>query len=229
MGMTTMVTAAEFIAPPTPNEMGQIESLKKLPISGLSWVKVGGKNMLISSNGKIAIMGNFKIMDVWSRTEVANIDDVGLLNRLRLDKLNLDFEQMASIGLGNPNGQQVTIFVDPLCPYCSKLMQQVDTLFADYKVEITLVPMVSKDSGPIARQLSCLIDEGKHDEAFNILKNKDWNSLPSQKCEAMPLQKSYLAARLIGVKNVPFIIAPNGEPTKGAIKNLRTFIDNNNS
>ena len=69
------VQATQFNEHPGVNQMGHIEKMERLPGGSFLWLKANGKDYLVSENGRIAIIGDFKIMDVWSKTQVSRIED----------------------------------------------------------------------------------------------------------------------------------------------------------
>ena len=44
--------------------MRSIDEVKRLPVTGLSFIKAGDKSFLITDNGHFVVAGNFKLVDI---------------------------------------------------------------------------------------------------------------------------------------------------------------------
>jgi len=199
---------------------------QSIPSGNFNWIVANGKNILVSENGRVAIFGDFKLLDLWTQEEINTVNDLDRLKRIRLDKLDLNMDELSSIKVGG--GNQVTnVFVDPLCPYCKTLIQQLDPNSAENTTRIIIFPVLGKQSIEISKKLNCLIEKDQQ-AALDALVSQDWSKLPDAKCDVTPLLKSAASGRLFGIKGVPFVIAPNGETKSGLPKDFSGFIAANN-
>ncbi len=202
-----------------------IERMEPLPAQQFSWFVSGGRNFLLSENGRIAITGeSLRIRDLWTGADIARIEDVAALRRIPIARAPIDVRgELATISTG-AGPERTTIFLDPLCPHCAELLRQLDTVPASQPLDLVLYPVLGPDSQRIARKLECVRQKDPA-QALDILRTKGWSRLAEvEDCGTTALQKTFVVARLFGIQGVPFLIAPNGETHAGTPKSLAEFI-----
>jgi thiol:disulfide interchange protein DsbC len=198
------------------------DRLENIPSSKFNWIVTNGKNILVSENGRVAIMGEFKLVDMWTKEEITSVNELDSLKRVRIDKLNLNMDELSSFKVGN--GPQITnVFVDPLCPYCKKLIEKLDPNSAENTTRIIIYPVLGKQSIEISKKLNCLVKTDQK-AAMHALMSQDWSNLPAEACDTTPLLKAVATGRMFGIQGVPFVIAPNGETQSGLPKDFPGFI-----
>jgi thiol:disulfide interchange protein DsbC len=234
LGLPGPAVAAEASGPPPPPASladadallnGPIEGLKALPIHGLQLVKAGGKTFLMSSNGRFVIQGT--LLDVWNQVAIADLADVDrIANRIDLAKMKLRIDDLAAVtvGTGKP---PVVVFVDPRCPYCKQVQQQLLALKDRYTFKLVAVPVLGPESQNLVVRLSCLAQTPHKDQARAALLQQAYDRLPAEvaaTCDRQPLQRALVTAHLFGIDAVPFLIAPDGRTFKGAPENLADWL-----
>lgn len=204
----------------------QLDGTHRLPITGLTLAQSGDKLLLISDNGRFAVVGNFRLLDVWNAQEIKSLQDADRLDRLDLKKIGIKDGDLARLKLGT-GAETVTVFVDPLCPHCHHLIQQMDALKKDYTFDLVISPVLGEKSADISRKLWCQPDRGK---ALNALLKQEYDTLPAvprdtKSCDLAPLQKSIVTTRLLGIDGVPYMILPSKSVRKGGVDDLKTLLE----
>lgn len=201
--------------------LGQIDSMQRLPVRGLNMIQAGDKTFLVSENGRIVILGG-KVIDMWSNTEIKSTADVANLNRINLSKMKtLNLDELATFKVGK-GSKEVAIFVDPECPYCIKLMQQMPALYDKYTFRLVVTPLLGNESGASARKIWC----ADRKAGLEALMTKTAAKLENKDCDMKPLQKSLITSQMFGIEAVPYVIAPNGVTGKGMVDLSKFLADN---
>lgn len=205
----------------------KIEGMKALPINGLQMVKAGGRTFFMSNNGRFVITGT--LMDVWNRVVVTELDQIDqIASRIDLAKMKLKIDDLGPVSYGTGK-EQVVVFVDPRCPYCSKVQKQMEALKAHYTFKLVSVPVLGPESQHLVMKLGCQLQTPAKDKAREALLHQVYDSLPSEidaKCDREPMQRALVTAHLFGIEAVPFLIAPDGRTFKGAPENLADWLAN---
>lgn len=202
-----------------------IDTFKTLPIDGLKFVKAGGRTFLTSDNGHYAIIGDFKLVDVWNNKVINTIKDIEDSNKIPMNIFTRQTELFSVIKYGN-GVKNVYFFTDPKCSYCAKLAEQVPDLTDDYTFNFIVFSALA-GSGSDSRKLAC----NKNQDSARALILNDYSNLENiTRCDgvSMKLKSALTIGKVLGVKKIPFVIAPNGRPQKGYTSDLRKFLEDNN-
>lgn len=209
----------------------KIDGMQDLPISGLKMVKTDEQTVFISSNGRFALTGG-KLMDIWTQQEIKDLPDIDkIANRIDLSRMKLNVDDLGpvTIGHGKPS---VLVFIDPRCPYCGKVMKDLQALQDQYTFKLVMVPILGPESQNIVVQLACQLgssDSKLKDSIRDRLLKQDYTGLPTEptgQCNKEPLQKAVVTAKLFGLQGVPFLIAPDGRTHSGAPEVLADWLAN---
>jgi thiol:disulfide interchange protein DsbC len=210
----------------------KIDGMQDLPISGLKMVKTGAQTVFISSNGRFAFYGG-KLMDVWTQQEIKDLPDIDkIANRIDLSRMKLNVDDLGPVTVGHGK-ESVLIFIDPRCPYCGKVMKDLQALQDKYTFKLVMVPILGAESQNIVVQLACQLgskDNKTKDAVRERLLKQDYAGLatePPAQCNKEPLQKAVVTAKLFGLQGVPFLIAPDGRTHSGAPEVLVDWLSNN--
>jgi len=195
--------------------IGGIRSMEKIPSGGFTAVEGDGVDGLafISDTGRYVIRG--EMYDTWTGRKVSSLADLReVAGKVSLSKLGISPDELGAFRFGR-GPSEVTVFVDPNCPHCHGLMSAMPALADRYTFSILVVPVLGRDSETATRALSCAADK---DAALRVLMAGPLRAEPPQKsdCDLVPIQKRLVTAQLIGVRGVPFVIAPDGR-TKGGV------------
>ncbi len=200
-------------------QAGNIDHIEPLPITGVQMVQSGNKYVLMSSNGRFIINGVF---DTWNNTEIKNISDVKkYAQRIDVKQLKLGTNNQTlkyTYGEGKSN---VIVFVDPQCHFCAALIDQMKPLAQQYTFTLLPVGILSKTSQLNVNKLSCLSKA----KATKLLMSHHYAStdIAQKGCQPEKQLKTLATAQVLGVRAVPYIIAPNGVTRTGGFTKKEGF------
>ena len=207
-----------------------IERIVDMGISKVRAVKgKDGTLMFIADMGHFVFTGS--VYDLWQNKQLTTIEEISdAVSRMNLKSLNLRPEtlNLARIGSGKDH---VTVFVDPLCGWCHKLMEEVVAdaeLRAKYTFDFLVVPALGRSSHELSRRLFC--SEKDPAKRFEALRGgRDGiEKLPAvQSCDEDGFQRTQMTSTFLGVEAVPFVIAPDGRFSRGKPADLRGFLEGN--
>ncbi len=206
--------------------MRSVDEVKRLPMLGLSMIKAGDKNFLISDNGHFVVAGNFKLIDMWQGKVIGSVSDTKGIDKVDLRKIGLSPEELSLFSIGTGK-KEVVIFVDPQCTYCHDLIAQLEPLGKDYVFRLVLIPVMGKESAEISKKLICNKDK---EQSLQALIAKDYAKLPALvrqegSCDLKPLQKAVVATKLLDIQGVPFIFLPSHNTFRGGAKSFKTLLE----
>jgi thiol:disulfide interchange protein DsbC len=209
----------------------KIDGMQDLPITGLKMVKTGEQIVFMSSNGRFALYGG-KLLDVWTQQEIKDLPDIDrIAKRIDLSRMKLNIDDLGPVTVGHGK-DSVLIFIDPRCPYCGKVMKDLQALQDRYTFKLVMVPILGQESQNIVVQLACQQaskDQKVQDSVRQRLLKQDYAGLPTDNpasCNKEPLQRAIVTAKLFGLPGVPFLIAPNGRTHSGAPESLADWLEN---
>jgi thiol:disulfide interchange protein DsbC len=209
----------------------KIDGMQDLPITGLKMVKTGDQIVFMSSNGRFALYGG-KLLDVWTQQEIKDLPDIDrIARRIDLSRMKLNIDDLGPVTVGHGK-DSVLIFIDPRCPYCGKVMKDLQALQERYTFKLVMVPILGQESQNIVVQLACQQaskDQKVQDSVRQRLLKQDYAGLPTDNpasCNKEPLQRAILTAKLFGLPGVPFLIAPDGRTHSGAPESLTDWLEN---
>jgi thiol:disulfide interchange protein DsbC len=209
----------------------KIDGMQDLPITGLKMVKTGEQIVFMSSNGRFALYGG-KLLDVWTQQEIKDLPDIDrIARRIDLSRMKLNIDDLGPVTVGHGK-DSVLIFIDPRCPYCGKVMKDLQALQDRYTFNLVMVPILGQESQNIVVQLACQQaskDQKDQDSVRQRLLKQDYAGLPTDNpasCNKEPLQRAIVTAKLFGLPGVPFLIAPDGRTHSGAPESLTDWLEN---
>ena len=183
---------------------GEVLSVTPAEIPGLFQVamKMQGKviPLYLDATGSYLFTGNIiRIEDRKNLTE----EHFNALNPVDLSRIPVD----DAILLGNAEAdQQVMVFTDPHCPFCSKMHQVLlEAVAADSALafQIKLIPF-KQSSQKISQTIVCNKSLEQLELAFS------GQALPESECTTSALEENLLLARELGITGTPTLILPNG-------------------
>jgi thiol:disulfide interchange protein DsbC len=209
----------------------KIDGMQDLPITGLKMVKTGEQIVFMSSNGRFALYGG-KLLDVWTQQEIKDLPDIDrIARRIDLSRMKLNIDDLGPVIVGRGK-DSVLIFIDPRCPYCGKVMKDLQALLDRYTFKLVMVPILGQESQNIVVQLACQQaskDQKVQDSVRQRLLKQDYAGLPTDNpasCNKEPLQRAIVTAKLFGLPGVPFLIASDGRTHSGAPESLADWLEN---
>lgn len=193
-----------------------IEEIVTVPIRNLKAVESEGQIVFMSDNGRFVLIG--QLIDVWQRKSLDTMSQISdAVTRLSFENMGLNIDDLNTVTVGQGSAQ-VVAFVDPLCESCITLIDQAESLGDRYSFKFVFVPALGNQSVQSAKNISCANDKKA---ALQSVRNGTSASLTgTEDCDGTRFQTTLIAADLMGINGVPFIVAPNGEIGRGMPDNL---------
>jgi len=188
---------------------GEVLSVEPAEVPGLYLVtmKMQDKNVPIylDSDGLYLFTGNIiRIKDRKNLTE----EHYQRLNPVDTANIPLD----DTLTLGNPDAtQQIIVFTDPHCPYCTKLhkvLHEAVKVNPDLAFHTKLIPL-KKSSKKISQTIICNKSMEQLEMAFS------GQSLPEPSCETDAIEENLKLAQKLGIRGTPTLVLPNGKISPG--------------
>jgi len=201
----------------------------RLPADGLIMVQNGDKIYFTTPNARYLIRG--QLYDVWNGEFVESVDKAKQLgDRIHLSKLKIDIDEDLKPFYVGSGGKEMVAFIDPHCPYCHKLLQQMQALGDEYRFKLILIPALGDKSAETIRLLRCgSSKENYNQDVVSRLLKTDYQGLRDERCDLDPFLKSAILAKILGVTGVPFLINQDGRVLKGYVKDLKSWLEKENA
>lgn len=148
-----------------------------------------------------------------------------LAARVDLKRLGLDPASLGAIDLGNGK-EDVVAFVDPRCPHCRSLLEKLPDLAERYRFRLVPLPVLGRDSETAVVRLDCLAERDATAAREALLSGKV-EALPEAAgtCGQSQAQRALVTARLLGIRGVPYLIAPDGRLQQGVPDDLEAWLE----
>lgn len=205
----------------------KVRSVVRMNFDGATVVEnERGELTLISGNGRFAMMGT--LVDTWKREEITTAKQASEAGRtIPVEMLGLQPESFNAFTVGKGK-ERVSIFVDLQCRWCHKLLEEVladELLLERFAFDFYVVAALGDKSDALSRQFLCAdVPSAERVALFKGAPNSFEGLKQREKCSLEPYRKTLSAAQLVGVKGVPFVIAPEGSFTAGKPNNMRKFL-----
>ncbi|KAA6187924.1 thioredoxin fold domain-containing protein [Thiohalocapsa marina] len=222
-----------------------MEASVQLPGTGVQMIEADGQQFFLAGNGRYVLTG--PAWDLWHGERLASVAEASALaGRIDLTRLPLDATELGAFrsGAGQGAGQgaaagptdredgaesasspapeaPVWVFVDPLCPHCRDLLQTLNT--EGIEANVVLLPIGGKASVQAARQIHCAADRAVAWSALLQATSTDLPT-PAPDCDTQPLVRALITAQLLGVEQVPLLIAPDGRLHQGVPEQLQAWL-----
>ncbi|CAM5561686.1 DsbC family protein [Eoetvoesiella caeni] len=198
----------------------KIDEVATLPIKSFKAVHSDGQIVFMSENGRFVFTG--MVYDIWQRKSLDTMGQIkDAVNRLSFNGMGLNIDQLNTVSMGKGK-QQVVVFTDPLCTVCHQLMQDAKYLTDQYTFKYVVVPALGAASVPLSKKVACAKDPN---QALLALMNNTLKTLATiEPCDSKVFDTTMVAADLMGINGVPFIVAPNGDIQRGRPSNLAAWL-----
>jgi thiol:disulfide interchange protein DsbC len=207
----------------------QITSYEELTSPFTHAVTLEGRDGIayISQNGRFVLRG--VIFDSWTGETIQTMDALRAAKKsVNIADLGLKEEDVDPFHWGS-GPKKITVFVDPLCPFCGQLFDQLlsDPGYArDYTFTIYTVPFLGDASSKAVTVLSCAKNR---DEAVQALLTKDQRWMQTQaapeNCDPQPIIQRTILSQMLGITGVPYLIGAEGGVARGLPADLRSFLE----
>jgi thiol:disulfide interchange protein DsbC len=201
-----------------------ISGMQRLPVSGIQMVEAGERMLFLSANGRYVFTG--PAWDLWHGARLQTLNEAArLAERIDLKRLGLDPATLGALDLGSGE-RDVVVFVDPRCPHCRRLMDQLPSLGEGYRFRLVPLPVLGPESETAVVRLACL-DEQDPSAARDALlaETLDQLAAPTGTCGQAPVQRALVTAQLLGIAGVPYLIAPDGRLHQGVPEDLEAWLE----
>ena len=220
-----VLAATPFVARAADSSQApSIARMARLPVAGFQAVETtDGDLMFLSDNGRYAIRGS--ALDLWHGAKLTSFDQTQrLAGRIDLARLKLDVKDLGAINLGE--GPEVVAFVDPFCPHCAALHDDIKALAGTYRFRLVPIPVLGAPSQRAVLAIDCLsaTDPAKARDVLLGAGAAADLPAPADGCGEGTAQRALIAAQILGIHGTPFLIAPDGRMRQGAPADLATWI-----
>jgi thiol:disulfide interchange protein DsbC len=201
-----------------------IRGMQRLPVAGVQMVEAGERVLFVSDNGRYVFTG--PAWDLWHGAKLETLEaGTRLAARIDLKRLGLDPAALGALDLGSGE-REVVVFVDPRCPYCRRLLEQLPAFTEQYRFRLVPLPVLGPESETAVVRLNCLAerDPAAAREAL-LAGSADQLPKPEGTCGQAPAQRALVTAQLLGLAAVPYLIAPDGRLQQGVPANLEAWLE----
>jgi thiol:disulfide interchange protein DsbC len=201
-----------------------ISGMQRLPVAGVQMVEAGERVLFLSANGRYVFTG--PAWDLWHGARLQTLDEAArLADRIDLKRLGLDPAALGALDLGSGD-RDVVVFVDPRCPHCRRLMDQLPTLAERYRFRLVLLPVLGPESEAAVVRLACLAEQDPSAARDALLaETVEGLPAPTGTCGQAPVQRALVTAQLLGLAGVPYLIAPDGRLRQGVPEDLDAWLE----
>ena len=198
--------------------------MQRLPVAGMQMVEAGERVLFVSANGRYVFTG--PAWDLWHGAKLETLDEAArLAERIDLKRLGLDPAALGALDLGTGE-RDVVVFVDPRCPHCRRLMDQLPTLAERYRFRLVPLPVLGPESEAAVVRLACLAEQDPSAARDALLaETVDQLPAPTGTCGQAPVQRALVTAQLLGLAGVPYLIAPDGRLEQGVPEDLEAWLE----
>ena len=204
--------------------MRGITGMQRLPVAGVQMVQAGERVLFVSANGRYVFTG--PAWDLWHGARLETLEEgARLAERIDLKRLGLDPATLGALDLGSGESD-VVVFVDPRCPHCRSLLDQLPGLAERYRFRLVPLPVLGPDSETAVARLGCLAekDQAAAREAL-LADGLDELPAPEGTCGQTAAQRALVTAQLLGIAGVPYLIAPDGRLQQGVPADLESWLE----
>lgn len=185
-------------------------------------VEKSGQLYAVTSNGRFAIEG--RITDLWEKKQLNTFEQVKQsVETVNLTAWGMNPERWNAIAFGT-GPKDVTVFVDPLCSACKHFIDLAKGYTAEYTFHLAVVPALGDQSNKLARTVYCSSEN--QDRLGALLGNRIQTLAQQPDCDTAGYDQMLLAAHLLEIKAVPYLISPSGHRRTGAGPSVWAWLEN---
>ena len=195
---------------------GKIEQQIPLNVGQFAAVKIKDRTELyfVSQNGRYVMRG--PVYDLWEGKELDTLDAVKVsAQSVGLKGFDAVLSQVEPMIIGD-GPRRIELFVDPYCPYCKKLLEQVPEALATKRFTFVIlpIPLLGDRSTTEVRELGCAADQkAALQELLAHIYDPPLAQVP--KCDVVPMEKRFVLAKMLNISAVPFIVKDDGTEQAG--------------
>ncbi|MFP4167560.1 MAG: hypothetical protein ACLFSY_01750 [Desulfonatronovibrionaceae bacterium] len=203
-----------------------IISKERFPQKELNFVRTeSGRTYLISSDGRYVFQG--ELFDVWNGERIDSLEKYRRLSeRVDMEYLGIEPSRMFSLDIGSGE-KEAYMFVDPGCSYCQNLLKDAaasEQIRSDFKIKVIPVSLLSENSLEKNKKIATLADDSE-ELALKALLEHSFADLEAADGSFPRLKYNLLVATALSIKNVPYLVNPNGFIHIGVPQDMRSFLE----
>jgi len=181
-------------------------NIQALPMGQFLVSQRGDKVLFTSENGRYKFQG--PIIDTWAKVEINNYEDAKFsAEHMPLHNINMKPELLQPLLYGDNPKQNVLVFLSPDDTQSRHFLSELPSLKKDFQFQIVVVPNPNTPYR-VATALSCVRDNDVALEA--LVSGVGLEKLtPTQGCDMQMLANRLIAYRLLGLNELPAVIAPS--------------------
>jgi len=187
-------------------EIPQVDGITSIQMKSLKAVETNGIIYFMSPNGRFVIEGS--MTDVWQKKKLVTLKEIEYAsNHIDLQKMGISIDELNVISIGKGK-KEIIIFVDPQCDACKKFLKKAKTKLDEYTFKFVVVPALGDESNKMAVSMFCAKDKTNLEHHF--LERTLLALEQNKSCDKKYYNLTLTLSELIGIRHVPFFIAPTG-------------------
>lgn len=228
--------AIAIMGSPAHAETAEGPRMVELPVNGPLFMRetASGATVIVSSDGRFVMPG--RLVDRQeNHAVISSIDEAesafgnasvatgaaggSSASSLVTEDGFPDAEKLLSFSVGS-GPKTVYVWVDPLCPYCHKVVEMQEQMGEEFTFHNLIVPLLGERSERATDALACMPESERHE----AMKANRYGS-PKGSCDEKGLANSQRLSTIMQVAAVPTIISPNRQSVTGAPSSVDQFAE----
>ena len=202
-------------------EIPILDAISEIKMSSLKAIESNGSIFFMSPNGRFVIQGD--LTDTWQQKKLVTLKDIDYAAKhIDIKRMGLPIDELNVIKVGKGK-KEIVIFVDPQCDPCKKFFHEAKKHTDKYTFKFIVVPALGEESNKMATSMFCSKD--KTNLAKHFLERTLLDLEQQEYCDKKYYNLTLTIAQLIGIKHVPFFIAPSGLYQAGEGKDFWKWVE----
>lgn len=187
-------------------------NIQALPMGQFIVSQRDDKVVFLSDNGRYKFQG--PIVDTWAKIEINSYEDAKFsAEHMPLHNIGMKPELLEPLLYGENAKQNVLVFLSPDDDNSKKFLRELPSLRKDFQFEIVVIPNPGTPYKTSAA-LTCVRDQKVAVEA--LVTGNGLNQLtPKPGCNMQLMANRLIAYRLLGLYELPAVIAPSTKISTG--------------
>ena len=202
-------------------EIPILDAISEIKMTSLKAIESNGSIFFMSPNGRFVIQGD--LTDTWQKKKLDTLKEIDYAAKhIDIERMGLPIDELNVIKVGKGK-KEIVIFVDPQCDPCKKFFQEAKKHTDKYTFKFIVVPALGEESNKMATSMFCSKD--KTNLAKHFLERTLLDLEQQENCDKKYYNLTLTVAQLIGIKHVPFFIAPGGLYQAGEGKDFWKWVE----
>ena len=202
-------------------EIPILDAISEIKMTSLKAIESNGSIFFMSPNGRFVIQGD--LTDTWQKKKLETLKEIDYAAKhIDIERMGLPIDELNVIKVGKGK-KEIVIFVDPQCDPCKKFFQEAKKHTDKYTFTFIVVPALGEESNKMATSMFCSKD--KTNLAKHFLERTLLDLEQQENCDKKYYNLTLTIAQLIGIKHVPFFIAPAGLYRAGEGKDFWKWVE----